>query len=507
MLFNSYIFLFGFLPITLILFWTTLRFSNVKLALGILIPASLFFYAWWNPPYVLFLCSSILGNFLCGHYIAHKKKWRKEALIASIAANLLAIGYFKYAGFMFDNTNALFSTSHQIGDIFLPLGISFFTFQQITYLFDVYSGKIKSASFLHYALFVSFFPQLIAGPIVHAKEIIPQFKNHPKFKNISTNMAIGSGIFCMGLFKKTFIADSLSGSANFIFDRAESAEQIEFFAGWMGALAYTFQLYFDFSGYSDMAIGLALMFGLTLPINFLSPYKATNIADFWRRWHITMSRFFRDYIYIPLGGNRSSPARQLVNLGMTMFLAGLWHGAGWTFVFWGLLHGAYLAIHRIFTHIKQKAFPDTALSFFYKLTAYFLTFIAVVIGWVFFRADSFEIAFKILKGMGGFNGIALPDKLASLLPLTTEGWIHIESGSVHWINDASYWGIPLIIMSYFICMLLPASVEYFGIVKPPEEKKGIKFNMSARHAALIALFFALSIFSMQRISEFLYFQF
>ncbi len=313
MLFNSYEFIFLFLPITLLGFHLIGKHEHYRIAIAWLVGASLFFYGWWNPAYLGLILFSILFNYSIGVLLGNSpgnKLSKKTILTIGVSINLLVLGYYKYANFFVDTLNALNSTNIVLYEVILPLAISFFTFQQITYLVDSYRGQTKEYKFLHYCLFVTFFPQLIAGPIVHHKEMLPQFANNIVYKIRSKNLAIGITIFALGLFKKVVLADGVSVYSTPVFDAAESGVILTFFEAWAGALAYTFQLYFDFSGYSDMAIGIARMFGILLPLNFNSPYKSTSIIDFWRRWHITLSRFLRDYLYIPLGGNKKGKLRR-----------------------------------------------------------------------------------------------------------------------------------------------------------------------------------------------------
>lgn len=337
-------------------------------------------------------------------------------LITGVSINLLLLGYFKYANFFVNNINEFFETGFHLENILLPLAISFFTFQQITYLVDSYKGKGKEYGFNNYCLFVTFFPQLIAGPIVHHREIMPQFENRDLYSLKTRNLSIGMTIFMLGLFKKVVLADSMAVPANEVFQAAENGVELTIFEAWVGALAYTFQLYFDFSGYSDMAIGLARMFGIILPINFYSPYKANNIIEFWRRWHITLSRFLRDYLYIPLGGNRKGELRRYSNLMLTMILGGLWHGAAWTFVWWGCLHGFYLCINHLWIRVKAKICDQHLKAAFpARCGGRILTFAAVVIAWALFRAESREGIDTMYAAMFGLNGISLPDYLAVYL--------------------------------------------------------------------------------------------
>ncbi len=326
--------------------------------------------------------------------------YKKSILITGIVINLGLLGYFKYANFLVNEFNWLFGTNIYLSKIILPLAISFFTFQQIAYLVDAYKGYAKEYNFLQYCLFVTFFPQLIAGPIVHHKEMLPQFTKVWELGMTHKNMAIGITIFFIGLFKKVIIADNISVYSTPVFSAAEVGVAFSTVEAWVAALAYTFQLYFDFSGYSDMAIGLARMFGIRLPLNFNSPYKAKNIIEFWRRWHITLSRFLRDYLYIPLGGNRNGVLRRHINIVIVMILGGLWHGAGWSFVFWGTLHGIYIVINHGWHELKRRLGFGIVISPKTDIfLARFITFLAVVVGWVFFRAESYSGALNILSAM------------------------------------------------------------------------------------------------------------
>ncbi len=324
-----------------------------------------------------------------------------------VAVNLALLGYFKYTHFVVNSAAAMFDTSWQIGSIALPLAISFFTFQQIAYLVDAYRGLTHEHDFVQYCLFVAFFPQLIAGPIVHHGQVLPQLRRGAMGLHIR-NLSVGTSIFVIGLAKKVLVADEVSGYATQVYSAAAAAEPINFAQAWMGTLAYTLQIYFDFSGYSDMAVGLGRMFGVRLPLNFASPYKAVNIVEFWRRWHMTLSRFLRDYLYIPLGGNRHGRVRRYVNLMLTMLLGGLWHGAAWTFVVWGGLHGLYLVIHHAWRRLRgadEHAAPKRGWTIG-KLAGGVVTFLGVVVGWVFFRAADFATAGRMLTAMAGLDGVS-----------------------------------------------------------------------------------------------------
>ena len=358
---------------------------------GFLVFSSLFFYSWWNVTYLPLILGSMLFNYVLGESLSkeseHRKVTPKLLLGIGILANVLLLGYFKYADFFIGNLNLVAGSEVPLLHLALPLAISFFTFQQIAYLVDSYRGETKEYDFLNYALFVTFFPQLIAGPIVHHKEMMPQFAKAKNKVKHYRNITLGLFIFSMGLFKKVVIADSFAVWATNGFDVAKS---LNFFEAWATSLSYTFQLYFDFSGYTDMAIGAALLFNIRLPANFNSPYKAVNIQDFWHRWHMTLSRFLKDYIYIPLGGNRKGEVHTYSNLFMTFLIGGIWHGAGWTFVFWGALHGGAIVIHRMWQKLGIKM---------HTLLAWFITFNFVNIAWVFFRAKEWEDALKVLEGM------------------------------------------------------------------------------------------------------------
>jgi D-alanyl-lipoteichoic acid acyltransferase DltB (MBOAT superfamily) len=350
--------------------------------------ASLFFYAWWNIVYLPLILISVVFNYFFARVIIAKK----GLLSFGIIVNLALLAYFKYVDFFIENFNYMSNNELPLLQLALPLAISFYTFQQIAYLVDSYRGETAEYDFLNYAVFVTFFPQLIAGPIVHHSEMMPQFlKLKNKVLQYHT-IAAGIFIFTIGLFKKVVIADSFAVWATQGFDMERSLTMLE---GWMTSLSYTFQLYFDFSGYTDMAIGAALLFNIKLPVNFDSPYKATNIQDFWRRWHITLSRFLKEYIYIPLGGNRKSDIRTYTNVFITFLLGGIWHGAGWTFVVWGALHGLALVLHRAWKKLGLHM-P----TFF----AWLVTFSFINIAWIFFRATSFESAIKVLQAMFTFDG-------------------------------------------------------------------------------------------------------
>ena len=335
MLFNSYIFVFLFLPLTLFGYYMFNRFRQYKLANLFLIGMSFWFYGYFNQSYLLIICGSIAGNFLISkilEWFSQKQNTRKIVLIIGICANAVVIFYFKYYDFFLENVNSIFRKSFELKNIVLPLGISFFTFQQISYLVDSYRGETKDYAFDEYALFVSFFPQLIAGPIVLHGEVIPQFRNRKNRRIIPENFSKGMYIFALGLFKKVIIADTFGKAVTYGYGTIETLSSLE---ALIVSLSYTFQLYFDFSGYCDMAIGIGNMFNIELPQNFNSPYKSVSITDFWSRWHMSLTRFLRTYIYIPLGGNRKGKVRTYINIMLVYLVSGLWHGANWTYLLWG----------------------------------------------------------------------------------------------------------------------------------------------------------------------------
>ncbi|MDD2720665.1 MAG: MBOAT family protein [Gallionella sp.] len=418
MLFNSYGFIFLYLPVVLLGFFQLARLNHTYAAAWLAL-ASLFFYGYWNPAYIGLLLASIACNFAFGSWIARaagkagREKGEggraKHLLTFAVVANLALLGYYKYANFFVSNLDALLGTDWNLVNIILPLGISFFTFTQIAFLVDTYQGKVREFNFVHYVLFVTYFPHLIAGPILHHKEMMPQFAKPATYRFNYENLSVGLTIFFIGLFKKVVLADNLAYYVPMVFDAPAAGVHLTFVEAWGGALCYTLQLYFDFSGYSDMAIGLSRMFGIVLPLNFHSPYKSVNIIEFWRRWHMTLSRFLRDYLYIPLGGNRKSKLRRYLNLTTTMLLGGLWHGAGWTFVIWGGLHGAFLVVNHAW-HAVRKSLgqdPKAPLSRPAHLASVLVTFLAVTLAWVFFRAPDLHAATDIAKTMLGFEGVAI----------------------------------------------------------------------------------------------------
>ena len=544
MLFNSFEFIFIFLPVVLVVFYRLVHAGKQGPALYWLVLASLFFYGWWKPAYLYLITGSVLFNYWIGSLLTSPKLssgLRRPVLYFGVAINLASIAYYKYANFFVDNVNGVFGSNYHLDTILLPLAISFFTFQQVAYLVDAYRGETEEHNFRNYALFVTFFPQLIAGPIVHHKEMLPQFMEDDANRFSSSNLVIGLTIFAIGLFKKVVIADGVAPYSDSVFALANSGDTVYFLEAWTGAIAYTLQLYFDFSGYSDMAIGIARMFGIKLPVNFNSPYKSVNIIDFWRRWHITLSRFLRDYLYFPLGGNRKGPTRRHVNLMTTMLLGGLWHGAGWTFIIWGGLHGIYLVINHGWRSFRQRLGHDLSKSSLIgTFMARTITLLAVVVAWVYFRAESLESAHHILAGMAGLNGMSLPNSwiershdisqtlasygvifqdtstLGSLFPpfhdLMTLLGRNMEATGVGAITALISMIIPICIALFMpntqqiLIWEKPVLEQYAGQIKPPIVPFLIWRN-SFMWAVIIGSIAAYATFGSVETSQFLYFNF
>jgi len=428
LLFTSGEFLFVFLPVTLLVFFAAARFLGKGAAAAWLTLASLAFYGYWRIEHTVLLLASIAFNYAFGEWILRARHRSdgsaRRLLIVSVAANLAALAYFKYADFFLRTAADLSGADIPLLGIVLPLGISFFTFTQIAYLVDVHAGKVIERNPLHYALFVTYFPHLIAGPVLHHAEMMPQFRLAEIYRPQLRNLAIGLSFLFMGLAKKVLIADSVAPIANTVFSAGPDVP-LAASAAWLGVIAYSLQIYFDFSGYSDMAVGLSLLFGVRLPYNFNSPYKAWNITEFWRRWHMTLSRFLRDYLYVPLGGNRHGRARRYVNLMLTMLLGGLWHGASWTFVIWGGLHGAYLVVNHGWQFLRETLGwkgSSGAAGVLARGAGVALTLLCVMVGWVFFRAPDLESATGILESMFGLSGGSTLSALAGY-----------SQGSLTWI--------------------------------------------------------------------------
>lgn len=516
MLFNSVQFLALFLPITMLgFFWLGAR-SKAAAAWWLAL-ASLVFYAGWSWRYVPLLLASVGFNFACGLLLARlrDKPFAVKGVLASgVAANLLLLGYFKYADFFIANWNLIFHDRVDPLHLVLPLGISFFTFTQIAFLVDTSKGIATEPRFSHYLLFVTYFPHLIAGPVLHHKEMMPQFGSASTYRFSWSDVAVGTAIFAMGLFKKTVLADGIAPHVGGAFNAAARGDALHLLQAWGAVLAYTLQLYFDFSGYSDMAIGLSRMFGVKLPLNFDSPYKAHNISDFWRRWHMTLSRFLRDYLYVPLGGNRHGKVRRYLNLIITMVLGGLWHGAAWTFAVWGLLHGVYLAVNHAFQAIKPRLPRVIRRPWLAAAMSISLTYLVVVIGWVFFRAESLDAAWTLLAAMFGANGVALPDALLIRMPafaqaVATAGGIRAELGGG--TEFVILWS--KILLLHVVVFALPNTQQIMARFTPaldfhaPAVRQRLVASMDLRWATAIGALGGLGLLAMTRHSEFLYYQF
>lgn len=416
MLFSSFEFIFLYLPITLAVFFLLNRHSRHQAILW-MAGASLFFYAWWQAPYLLLLGASILFNYGVGEAILNARASTDETragrlLRLGLTVDVALLLYFKYTNFFIGILNAALPHPLPNPPIELPLGISFFTFTQIAYLADCRLKSVTRYGLANYVLFVSYFPHLIAGPILHHGEMMPQFNYRKPHTFNLIDISCGLTLFSMGLFKKVIIADNISFMANALYHVTSEHHTPGFYQAWQGSLAYTLQLYFDFSGYCDMAIGLSRLIGIKLPINFHSPYKARGPIDFWQRWHRTLSRFIRDYIYIPLGGSRKGRLRKYGNLFVSMFLAGVWHGAGWTFILWGLLHAAYLIANHLWRDARNALGLRPASAFFpFGLLSWLATFLAVNAAWVMFRAESAASGWTVLRAMADFRQAAATEVL------------------------------------------------------------------------------------------------
>jgi alginate O-acetyltransferase complex protein AlgI len=500
MLFSSYTFLFQFLPAVVLAFAAARRHSP-RAGILVLAGASLFFYGAWKPIYLLLLLASIGANFSLGLLMEDPLRRRAVGQLG-VALNLAALCYFKYTNFILDSVNALTGAPLPFVNVMLPLGISFFTFQQIAYLVDVMRGAKVERDIVAYTLFVSFFPHLIAGPLVHHAEMIPQFKRGRTSRS-AVLAARGLAIFAAGLFKKVVIADNLAQFVSPVYAHLDAGGAVTPGWAWLSTLSYTFQIYFDFSGYSDMAIGLALLFGIRLPVNFRSPYKATSITDFWRRWHITLSRFLRDYLYIPLGGNRLGEQRRYFNLMLTMLLGGLWHGAGWNFLIWGGLHGTYLSLNHLWQKWRGAATKVSSSNHRARAASWAVTFGAVVIAWVFFRARTLAGAWAMLSAMFGFGGgsssYVSPGILRVMdLPILVGEERLLAIGGV------------AVALSLTVALSLRNVTELYGYREyrhAAEPSRGPRWRPNLAWALVSALAIAVSLFGMWQRLEFLYFQF
>ena len=484
MLFHTQPFILGFLPIVLTGFFLSGRWGGTLWALRWLIAASLFFYGWWDPRFLPLLIGSIVVNHAIAQTIRRReRRTARRVLIGGIALNLAVLGWFKYADFLL----ATVAPDREPLGIALPLAVSFFTFQQIAALADAYHRPAQGPDLTRTMAYVTFFPHLIAGPLVRPGDIVPQLRAQEFEKPNPENIATGLAIFLLGLAKKLVLADMFGGFADTGFDAAARGDVLTFFEAWYATLAYTLQIYFDFSGYSDMATGLARTMNIRFPLNFDSPYQARDIAAFWRRWHITLGLFLRDYVYIPLGGGRAGTGRRTSNLLVTMLLCGLWHGAAWRFVLWGGLHGVFLAVHARARRTGEPL-PDWL--------AQGLTLFAVTIAWVPFRAPDLPAAWTMLRAMAGANGAAIPTMILEFFPPLA--WIATPVPVLPFLGDGRTLSFPevsaCLALGWFIVLAVP------NVHAMSERARSWVLTASFAFAAQ-ALFFA------PRVTPFLYFRF
>ncbi len=479
MVFSSLIFLCAFLPVTIIIYHLLIRLGAGRASLVFLFLASLFYYGYWKPSNTWIILASIIVNYGFGIWISQANTWRKPLFIAGVAINLAALGYYKYTDFLITNINTLLDSSLPLTHIILPIGISFFTFQQISYLADIYSKEHDPSGqgLIDYCLFVCFFPQLVAGPIVHHREMMPQFASEKNLRLNWGNMYAGLCMLSIGLAKKVLIADSLAPVVSATLKTGVTLSAAD---ALLGTFATTAQIYYDFSGYSDMAIGCALFFNICLPQNFFSPFKAVSIQDFWRRWHVTLSRWLRDYLYFALGGSKCAPWRSYLNLFLTFFIGGIWHGASWCFVLWGLCHGIALVIHRFWT--KQLGLTTSAF------TGWALTFSLFLITTLLGRAPSLDALTGVFQGLAGFNGLGFtPEYIAAIKSATYRTIYAFEAV------------VAICVGAYLIAFFAPNSTQIVSNATP-------RLRLTLWVAFLLGLCItALTI--PEKTNEFIYFQF
>lgn len=495
MLFNSYIFILAFLPICLLGYYM-LRGRCATAAKVWLIAFSLWFYGYFNISYLLIMVGSVLINYLLYRSYYRFAGHRKAVLATGVIINLAVLFYFKYFDFFLSNVNMIFKTDIPLKNILLPLGISFFTFQQISFLHDAYRGEMDNVGFVDYALFVTFFPQLIAGPIVSGEDMIPQFRQAKDRCFDTDGFATGMLVFVLGLAKKVLIADTFAGAVDFGYANLASLSSTE---ALLLILFYTLQLYFDFSGYCDMAIGAGRMLGYEIAVNFNSPYKAHNIIDFWKRWHITLSRFFTKNIYIPLGGNRKGAARMYINLFLVFLLSGIWHGAGWNYILWGCMHGVLYVITRGVERGRKNIRTMTDAGAGYRvrrIAGVLLTFAFVNAAWVFFRADSIGTALTVFKTVGACN-FALPGEAFADFFNLGEFWYILK---VLHLTDAAF-GKYILMIVFTVFSLV---VVFFA---PNVHEIARKCKFSIFSGICVGLLLVWCLVSLSGVSTFLYFNF
>lgn len=456
-----------------------------------LLLASYAFYAWWRADFLMLLAGSTLVNYALGREIEQRRqrhKDRRALLIGGLVFNLGLIATFKYDTLFVSTANDLFGIGLPVPHFFLPLAISFFTFEQISYLVDADQGQTRNYTLLDYALFVAYFPHLIAGPIVRHHDLIPQFR---QMRSRNDNLATGITLFTIGLAKKSLIADNLAPFADAIFNAAGRGQALGPTDSWLGTLFFAFQIYFDFSAYSDMALGSSVMLGIRLPVNFHSPYKAASIIEFWRRWHISLSAFLRDYLYIPLGGNRHGRGRRYLNLFITMLLGGLWHGASWTFMLWGGLHGLYLSVNHAFRRATKGRHAPRALRLPLHVASVALTFAATSLAWIVFRAPDLAAAGNVAGGLIGLGHSTVvsfsPLAAATLLLLGVIVWLMPNSMELMWRYQ------PALPSPYPNQPVLPA--------------RRLSWAPTPLNAAAYGLLCLVAVLALSNLKPFIYFQF
>lgn len=489
MLFNSYIFILLFLPIVINIYFLLNRMRKYELANCWLICMSLWFYSYFNYNYIVIILLSISINYIVSRmmyieYVGRNKYIKRGILAVGILANICSIFYFKYYDFFISNINIIFDQTFELKNVLLPLGISFFTFQQISYLVDSYNGETKDYRFVEYALFVSYFPQLVAGPIVLHSEIIPQFRDKELRKLNHNNLAKGLYIFAVGLFKKVLVADTFARAVDWGFSSYINISSMDAF---LVSLCYTFQLYFDFSGYCDMAAGIGNMFNIQLPINFNSPYKSISITDFWSRWHISLTRFLKQYVYIPLGGNRKGNVRTYTNIMIVYLVSGIWHGANWTFIMWGGIHGVANCLNRIFKSTWERIG---------NITQWFLTFMFIDFTWIIFRAESISQAKYIIKKIVSMDTLYVSSGLFECFEMPEFAFMEESFSLLSYFTNR--------INGFYMWLIL--AIVFFVILNKKNSLE-IKFKPTVGRGIVTVVFTLWSILSLSGMSTFLYFNF
>lgn len=543
MLFNSYVFIFAFLPLAFAGFLLLRRMSMPGGALTWLILASIGFYTWWNPVNLAIILPSVAVNYLLGRGIARcgdeRPRLAQALLVAGVFANLAFLSYFKYRNFFMEVSNDVFGTRFVFEQLVLPLGISFITFQKIAFLVDVYTGRIAKFSLRDFALFVFFFPQLIAGPIVHYREMMPQFER-TFARPVAPDVAVGLGLFACGLFKKVILADGIAQYVSPVFASAAAGEPVSLVYAWIATAGFTLQVYFDFSGYSEMALGAARCFGIVLPVNFNSPLRATSMIDFWKRWHVTLVRFLTAYVFNPVAfsitsrrihAGKGGMAAERTGFGafvmvlivptmLTMLLSGIWHGAGYGFLVWGLLHGAYLVVNHAWNTYRPRFWPaGLAYDPLMKPLGFVLTFVAVIVAMAFFRAPTIGSGWNVFVGMWGFNGVTLPHAVGGPLAAWLPAGVVLDFKSGREFVAALAWMAVLLAIAWFG----PSTLQLFAAHQPAlgfegmALKRGVlparvvaaraAWRPSRRWAAAVAVVAAVGMLALGQPTEFLYWQF